>query len=79
MEESFSSASRRDRIVRDVRTAVPKAHLVQVLRRTGYSEELIREISDQLADPIDLDRDGPTLLRYGATRERLSEIMGASP
>ncbi|HEX6393873.1 MAG TPA: hypothetical protein VFZ97_10540 [Acidimicrobiales bacterium] len=58
---------------------VSKTELAQVLRRTGYSEEIIREISDQLADPIDLERDAPTLVRYGATREHLSEIMGANP
>ena len=58
---------------------VSKAEAVRVLRRAGYSTETIQEIDDQLADPIDLDRDAPTLLRYGITRERLMDAMGGSP
>jgi hypothetical protein len=62
-----------------MRRTISKTELVQTLRRARYSQELVREISDQLDDPIDLDRDAPTLARYGATREHLSEIMGGSP
>jgi hypothetical protein len=58
---------------------ISKAEASRVLRRAGYSAELIREISDQLADPIDLDRDAQTLLHYGITREHLIETMGGSP
>ena len=50
-----------------------------MLRRAGYSAETIREIHDQLDDPIDLDRDAETLVRYGITREHLTETMGGSP
>ena len=56
-----------------------KAEGVRVLRRAGYSTELIQEILDQLADPMDLDRDAPTLSRYGITREHLIDVMGGSP
>lgn len=58
---------------------ISKAEAARVLRRAGYSAELIREIHDQLADPIDLDRDAPTLSRYGISREHLVEMMGGSP
>jgi hypothetical protein len=49
------------------------------MRRVGYPLEVIEEIGAQLADPIDLDRDSRILERYGLTRGRLKEVMGASP
>ena len=58
---------------------VSKAEGTRVLRRAGYSVEFIREFFDQLADPIDLDRDAPTLARYGITTEHLMDLMGGSP
>jgi hypothetical protein len=58
---------------------ISKAEVVRVLRRAGYSAETIRAIDDQLDDPIDLDRDAETLVRYGITREHLTETMGGSP
>lgn len=51
----------------------------RVLRRAGYSDEAIREILNQLPDPIDLQRDQPVLARYGLNPERLRERMGDSP
>jgi hypothetical protein len=65
--------------VTEVSKTVSKAEGSRVLRRAGYSEELIREIFDQLADPIDLDRDTPTLSRYGISAEHLMDLMGGSP
>ena len=50
-----------------------------MLRRVGYSPDVIDEIKAQLSDPIDAERDEPILARYGLTRGRLMEIMGASP
>jgi hypothetical protein len=58
---------------------ISKAEGAPVLRRAGYSAELIREIYDQLADPIDLDRDASTLSHYGITREHLTDMRGGSP
>jgi len=58
---------------------ISKAEAARVLRRTGYSPETIRAVQDQLDDPIDLDRDAETLLRYGITREHLTATMGGSP
>jgi hypothetical protein len=55
------------------------AEFARVLRRAGYSPEVIEEIAAQLADPIDDDRDAHILDRYDLKRGRLMEVMGASP
>ena len=51
----------------------------RVLRRAGYSDELITEVLRQLPDPIDLRRDQQVLARYGLSAERLMDRMGGSP
>ena len=51
----------------------------RVLRRAGYSDEFIRELLRQLPDPLDLQRDGQTLARYGLSPELLTDRMGGSP
>lgn len=51
----------------------------RVLRRAGYSDDFIHEVLSQLPDPIDLQRDGQILARYGLTSERLMDRMGGSP
>jgi hypothetical protein len=51
----------------------------RVLRRAGYSEELIEEVLSQLPDPIDLQRDQQILARYGLSAERLMDRLGGSP
>ena len=53
--------------------------VARVLRRAGYSDELISEILGQLPDPIDLERDQQILARYGLSSERLMDRMGGSP
>jgi len=50
-----------------------------VMQGAGYAAEVIEEVMAQLPDPIDLDRDGPVLERYGLTLDQLSDRMGASP
>lgn len=62
-----------------VSRTISKAEAVRVLQRAGYSADLIREIHDQLGDPIDLKADAPILRRYGITREHLIDLMGGSP
>ena len=62
-----------------MRQIVTKAEATRMLRSVGTSEELIREILDQLDDPIDSDRDAQTFERYGLNYERLTERMGGSP
>jgi hypothetical protein len=66
-------------MVTEMGRTISKAEAVRVLRRAGYSTEIIQEIDDQLSDPIDLDCDAATLSRYGITREHLMEVMGGSP
>ena len=58
---------------------VSHAELVRLLRRTGYTADLIDEIASQLPDPVDVDREWRLLERYGITRGVLMERMGASP
>jgi len=52
---------------------------VRVLRRTGYSDESIREILRELPDPFDLERDRELLARYGVSQELLMDRIGGSP
>lgn len=51
----------------------------RVLRRAGYPPEVIEELVAQLGNPVDVDRDESVLVRYGVTRGRLMDLMGASP
>lgn len=51
----------------------------RVLRRAGYSDEFIHEVLQQLPDPLDLERDGQILGRYGLSPELLRDRMGGSP
>lgn len=52
---------------------------VRVMHRAGYSDEFIREVLNQLPDPIDLERDQEVLARYGLSAERLMDRLGGSP
>ena len=58
---------------------MPKAELARVLGRADLPHDLIQEVTEELPDPVDLDRDSPVLDRYGLTRARLVDIMGGSP
>jgi len=58
---------------------ISKAEFARVLERVGYPAEVIDEITAQLEDPIDADRDAQVLERYGVTRGRLMDLMGGSP
>jgi hypothetical protein len=58
---------------------ISHAEVARLLRRAGFHPEVIEEITAQLPDPIDVDRDAHVLNRYDLTRGRLMEIMGASP
>jgi hypothetical protein len=57
----------------------PKEMAMDVLRRAGFSEEVINELASQLPDPIDIDRESSLLDRYGITMETLTDRMGGSP
>ena len=58
---------------------MPKAELTRVLERADLPHDLIKEVTGELPDPVDLDRDSSVLDRYGLTRARLVDIMGGSP
>ena len=58
---------------------IPKAEAIAVLKRAGFPPEAIDEITSQLSDPVDVDRDSSLLLRYGITRDELADRMGGSP
>ena len=59
---------------------VSPLELVHALRRIGYSADVTAEIAAaQLPDPLDIDGARRVLERYGITRERLMDLMGASP
>jgi hypothetical protein len=61
------------------RQTVPKETAIAVLRKAGFSEEVINELASQLPDPIDVDRESSLLLRYGVTMETLTDRLGGSP
>jgi hypothetical protein len=51
----------------------------RVMRRAGYSDEVIQEVLGQLPDPIDLERDRQVLARYNLGPEQLMDRLGGSP
>jgi hypothetical protein len=56
-----------------------KAEILAILRRAGYSEEAVEALDAELPDPVDVDRDGNVLLRYGITLDSVIDRMGGSP
>jgi hypothetical protein len=64
-------------------TSVPSSRshedFAQVLHRTGYSDEFIREVLSKVPDPIDLHRDQQVLAHYGLSAERLMDRLGGGP
>jgi hypothetical protein len=57
---------------------LPKSHVLDVLRRAGWTHEL-STAEATLPDPVDLDRDEPLLASLGITRGELMDEYGASP
>jgi hypothetical protein len=58
---------------------MPKDELTRVLERADVPHDRIKEVLDQLPDPVDFDRDAAVLDRYGFTRTRLTDMIGGSP
>ena len=50
-----------------------------LLRRAGYSQELIEDVLRDVPDPIDADRDAEAFLKHGLTVDALTDRMGGSP
>jgi hypothetical protein len=61
------------------RIKMPKAELTRVLERADLPDDLIAEVTGELPDLVDFDRDAAVLDRYGLTRDRLVDMMGGSP
>jgi hypothetical protein len=61
------------------RIQMPKAELTRVLERADLPDDLIAEVTGELPDLVDFDRDAAVLERYGLTRTRLVDMMGGSP
>jgi hypothetical protein len=57
---------------------VTKQRALKMLRKIG-SGHLVAEAARTLPDPIDTERDGHLLARYGLTPAQLMERFGASP
>ena len=58
---------------------ISKKDFLQILARTGVSEETVKAADEHLRDPIDLERDGTFLVRHGLDRDQLMSRMGGSP
>lgn len=63
----------------DTQRTLSKATVIAIIRRAGYTPEVVDEISSQLQDPVDLDRDASLLAHYGVTRTALMDRLGGSP
>ena len=62
-----------------MRRLVSHAEAERILRRAGYSDQQIKDVLRNLADPIDTERDGEALFQHGISAGRLVDQMGASP
>jgi hypothetical protein len=58
---------------------MPKAEVTRVLKRVGLPHDIIREILEELPDPVDLDRDAAVFDRHGLTSSRIADMLGGSP
>jgi hypothetical protein len=56
---------------------MPKAEVTRVLERVGLPHDTIREILEELPDPVDLDRDAAVFDRL--TPSRVTDMLGGSP
>jgi hypothetical protein len=63
----------------EISQTISKSDATQLLHRCGYDPDLIDELISQVPDPIDFDRDGSILMRYGITRDELIGRVGGSP
>jgi hypothetical protein len=57
---------------------VSRQHVVDILRRTGFSEAA-DEARRVLPDPVDLDYAAGWGAQYGITKDQLISRMGGSP
>ena len=55
------------------------AEAAEILRRAGYSQELIDNVLRDVPDPIDPDRDDEAFFKHGLSFDVLVDRMGGSP
>jgi hypothetical protein len=60
-------------------TEYSKKRVLEVLRKVGIPDETVKEIDEDLEDPIKIPRDEVFLLQHGITRGELTSMMGGSP
>jgi hypothetical protein len=58
--------------------SLSKEEVIEVIRRAGYTPEMIDEIASKLPDPVDLDQGASLLAHYGMTREQLMDRLGGT-
>ncbi|HWC39235.1 MAG TPA: hypothetical protein VG476_11930 [Acidimicrobiales bacterium] len=63
----------------ETQRTLSKATVIEIIRRAGYTPEVVDEIASRLQDPVDLDRDASLLAHYGVTRTALTDRLGGSP
>ena len=56
-----------------------KEKVIAVIRQAGYPPELVDRIASELPDPVDLDKEGSLLARYGISHDQLIDRFGGSP
>ena len=55
------------------------AEAAGILRRAGYSQELIDNVLRDVPDPIDPDRDDEAFFKHGLSFGAVTDRMGGSP
>jgi hypothetical protein len=55
-----------------------KDEVRKVLMREGFEQQRMDDALAELPDPIDIDRHGDVLMRYGITRDSLTDLLGGS-
>ena len=55
------------------------AEAAEILRRAGYSQELIDNVLRDVPDPIDPDRDDEAFFKHGLSFGAVTDRMGGSP
>jgi hypothetical protein len=51
----------------------------EMLRRAGYSQQLIEAVLRDVPDPIDPDRDDEAFFKHGLSFDSLIDRIGGSP
>lgn len=55
-----------------------KSDVLKIMRRIGIPPETIAQAEQALPDPVDLDRDGDKLARFGMSTDTIWSELGGS-